>query len=41
MIISPLENAHQSLKDTPKDIEYILVLEMVIKQMKILLLHLS
>ncbi len=26
MIISPLENAHQSLKDTPKDIEYILVL---------------
>ena len=26
MIISPLENAHQALKDTPKDIEYILVL---------------
>ena len=26
MIISPLENAHQSLKITPKDIEYILVL---------------
>ena len=26
MIISPLENAHQALKTTPKDIEYILVL---------------
>jgi len=26
MIISPLENAHQALKATPKDIEYILVL---------------